>query len=210
MRTLLIDNYDSFTYTIAAYLWKANGREPIIIKNDSINLVEVKNLKFDNIVISPGPGTPEKPSDVGLSILIFKDFLTTPILGICLGHQCLAKYFGAQVVNAPLEMHGKYSSVRLSKCSLFNAIPSTIRVVRYHSLIVEKQTLPSSLQVVAVTSDEEELIMGLMHKEKPLFGLQFHPESAGTQSGEQFFLNFKRISENWLSKQVQTEHKTAV
>ncbi len=198
MRTLLIDNYDSYTYLIAQQLWQINGTRPLVIKNNALSVEALKDLSFDNIVISPGPGTPENEKDAGLSLQIFESFPDIPILGICLGHQCLGQYFGGKIIYAPKEMHGKYSEVHLKPSLLFKEMPPLISVVRYHSLIVEKNTLPHCLESIAETADEYRLIMALQHTTKPFYGVQFHPESIGTQYGEQLFKNFKHLSEQWL------------
>ncbi len=200
MRTLLIDNYDSYTYLIAQSLWQINGTRPVIIKNDALSIEALKDLYFDNIVISPGPGTPDNEKDVALSLQVFESFPDTPILGICLGHQCLGRYFNGKIIHAPKEMHGKYSDVHLTPSLLFKDMPSLIAVVRYHSLIVEKDTLPECLDCIATTTDEHALIMALQHTTKPFYGIQFHPESIGTQHGEQIFKNFKDLSEEWLKQ----------
>lgn len=197
MVTLLIDNYDSYTYIIAQYLWKVNGRSPIVIKNNALDIEALKGIPFDNIVISPGPGTPENEADVGLSMKVFKAFPDTPILGVCLGHQCLGQHFGGKVKRAPKEMHGKYAEIKINESPLFYNIPDKIKVVRYHSLIVEKSTLPEELECVAVTNDEDALIMALQHKTRPYYGVQFHPESIGTEYGEQIIKNFSVITERW-------------
>ncbi|MBE7172405.1 MAG: chorismate-binding protein [Williamsia sp.] len=198
MRTLLIDNYDSYTYIIAQYLWLINGSRPIILKNNALSIESLKDLYFDNIVISPGPGTPENEKDVELSLKVFKAFPDTPILGICLGHQCLGKAFGGRVVGAPKEMHGKYSQVNLQPSPLFDTLPPVISVVRYHSLLVAKDTLPACLSVIGETNDGEQLIMALQHVSKPFYGVQFHPESIGTEFGEQIIRNFKNLTEQWM------------
>lgn len=202
MQTLLIDNYDSYTYLIARYLWQINGTRPLIIKNNALSIEALKDLSFDNIVISPGPGTPENEADAGLSLKILESYPDTPILGICLGHQCLGQHFGGKIIHAPKEMHGKYSEVCLKPSLLFKGLPSLISVVRYHSLIVEKPTLPNCLESIAETTDEHRLIMALQHNTKPFYGVQFHPESIGTQYGEQIFKNFKDISKEWLKNGI--------
>ncbi len=196
MRTVLIDNYDSYTHIIAQYLWKINDEYPLVIKNDALSVEALRGLPFDNIVISPGPGTPGNPSDVGLSMQVFDAFPDVPILGICLGHQCLGLRFGGKVVQAPREMHGKYAEVSLRPSPLFENMPPVVKVVRYHSLIVAADNLPACLEPIAYTLDTG-LIMAMQHKEKPYFGVQFHPESIGTEYGEQIIRNFKRISERW-------------
>jgi para-aminobenzoate synthetase len=196
MVTLLIDNYDSYTYIIFQYLWETNGEKPIVVKNNALNIDALRHIPFDNIVISPGSGTPDNPEDVALSMEVFNAFPEVPILGVCLGHQCLGKFFGGIVKYAPREMHGKYSQLLLSDSPLFEGLPANISVVRYHSLIVEKSTLPEELKCIAETV-EDGLVMGLQHKERPFFGIQFHPESIGTTHGKEIISNFYKISECW-------------
>lgn len=201
MRTLLVDNYDSYTHIIAQYLWKVNGEAPIVIKNDAMSVEALKAIPFDNIVISPGPGTPERREDVGVCLDLFDAFPDTPILGVCLGHQCMAQVFGGRVVRAPKEMHGKYSTVHFNDTPLFDGIDSSVKVVRYHSLIADRSSLPESLRVTGET--DEGIVMALQHNAKPYFGVQFHPESIGTEAGERMIDNFRRISERWIrSKRV--------
>jgi para-aminobenzoate synthetase len=197
MTTLLIDNYDSYTYIIYQYLWEINGEKPIVIKNNSIHIDELTNIPFDNIVISPGPGTPDNPEDVGLSMEVLERFPDTPILGVCLGLQCMGKFFGGVVKKAPQEMHGKYSELTIYDSPLFKGLPESIKVVRYHSLIVEKETFPDQLKCTAETKDQR-LVMALEHKTRPFYGVQFHPESIGTEYGKEIFRNFKNISDYWI------------
>jgi len=197
MRTLLIDNYDSYTYIIAQYLWEVNGEYPLIIKNDALTIQSLRALTFDNIVLSPGPGTPSHKPDVGLSLDVLEEYPDTPTLGVCLGHQCLGHYFGGRIVRAPREQHGKYATLRLLDSPLFEAIPDGINVVRYHSLILDEASLPDCLRPIAWTADEEALIMAVQHRERPYYGVQFHPESIGTEFGKAMIRNFRKITEGW-------------
>jgi para-aminobenzoate synthetase len=197
MTTLLIDNYDSYTYIIYQYLWEINGERPIVIKNNSFNIDELTNIPFDNIVISPGPGTPDNPEDVGLSMEVLERFPDTPILGVCLGLQCMGKHFGGIVKKAPQEMHGKYSELIIHGSPLFKGLPEVINVVRYHSLIVERESFPEYLRCTAETKDQG-LVMALEHTTQPFYGVQFHPESIGTEYGKEIFRNFKNISDYWI------------
>ncbi|NJO03412.1 MAG: C26 family cysteine hydrolase domain-containing family [Bacteroidia bacterium] len=196
MRSLLIDNYDSYTYLIAQYLWKVNGDYPLVIKNDALSVEALRTLSFDNIIVSPGPGRPEVGSDIGLGLALLDAFPHVPMLGVCLGHQSLAYHYGGKIMAAPQPMHGKYSSVRLYPSPLFESIPQQIRVVRYHSLVAERASLPDCLQIIAETITDQ-LIMGLEHRERPWYGVQFHPESIGTDYGELIFRNFRTITERW-------------
>ena len=183
---LVIDNYDSFTYNLVQYLGEL-GEDVRVYRNDQITLEEIAALKPDHIVISPGSGTPD---DGGISNEVIRAFgPTTPVLGVCLGHQCIGHVFGGVVSRAPRLMHGKTSSVYHNGHGLFNGVPSPFTATRYHSLIVE-EAMPESLAVTAFTRDGE--VMALQHKEYPVVGVQFHPESILTEHG-------KRILQNFLS-----------
>lgn len=183
---LVIDNYDSFTYNLVQYLGEL-GEDVRVYRNDRITLEEIAALKPDHIVISPGPGTPD---DGGISNEVIRTFgPTTPVLGVCLGHQCIGHVFGGVVSRAPRLMHGKTSSVYHNGHGLFNGVPSPFTATRYHSLIVE-EAMPESLAVTAFTRDGE--VMALQHREYPVVGVQFHPESILTEHG-------KRILQNFLS-----------
>lgn len=174
---LLIDNYDSFTYNLYDYI--AQLQMPcIVIRNDARTLQEIKKLKFNSIVISPGP---ERPQSAGITMQIIEEYhRTIPILGICLGHQAIGEYFGAELVKAKLPMHGKTSTIKiLRNNNLFRNIPSTFKVMRYHSLVLEN--LPDCLQPLAITNDNA--IMAFQHTALPLLGIQFHPESILTEHG---------------------------
>ena len=181
---LVIDNYDSFTYNLVQYLGEL-GEDVRVYRNDQITLDEIAALKPDHIVISPGPGDPE---DGGISNDVIRAFgPTTPVLGVCLGHQCIGHVFGGVVSRAPRLMHGKTSSVYHNGLGLFNGIPSPFTATRYHSLIVE-EALPETLAVTAFTRDGE--VMGLQHRDYPVVGVQFHPESILTEHGKRILQNF--------------------
>ena len=183
---LVIDNYDSFTYNLVQYLGEL-GADVRVVRNDAITPDEIAELRPTHIVISPGPGTPD---DGGVSNEVIRRFgPTTPVLGVCLGHQCIGQAYGGGVSRAPRLMHGKTSSVYHNGHGLFNGVPSPFTATRYHSLIVE-EALPETLAVTAFTRDGE--VMGLQHREYPVVGVQFHPESILTDHG-------KRILQNFLS-----------
>ena len=181
---VMIDNYDSFTYNLVQYFGEL-GAEIRVFRNDEVTLDEIKALKPTHIVISPGPGN---PNDGGISNEVLREFgPTTPILGVCLGHQCIGQVYGGNVNRAPRLMHGKTSSVYHNGKGLFDGVPSPFKATRYHSLIVE-EPLPDVLQVTAFTRDGE--VMGLRHKQYPTMGVQFHPESILTEHGKRILQNF--------------------
>ena len=181
---VMIDNYDSFTYNLVQYLGEM-GAEITVFRNDQVTVEKVKALAPDQIVISPGPGDPD---DGGVSNEVIRQLgPTTPLLGVCLGHQCIGHVYGGKVSRAPRLMHGKVSSVYHNARGIFNGVPSPFKATRYHSLIVE-EPLPECLEVSAFTRDGE--IMGLRHKEYPVLGLQFHPESILTEHGKRLLRNF--------------------
>lgn len=181
---VMIDNYDSFTYNLVQYFGEL-GVEVRVFRNDEVTLDEIKALKPAHIVISPGPGNPD---DGGISNEVLREFgPTTPILGVCLGHQCIGQVYGGNVSRAPRLMHGKTSSVYHNGKGLFDGVPSPFKATRYHSLIVE-EPLPDVLQVTAFTRDGE--VMGLRHKKYPTVGVQFHPESILTEHGKRILQNF--------------------
>jgi para-aminobenzoate synthetase len=191
MRTLLIDNYDSFTFNLFQLLAGVNRQDPIVVRNDEATWAELEDLDFDNIVISPGPGRPERTKDFG----VCKDAIEAaevPLLGVCLGHQGLAHLCGGTVVHAPEVMHGRLSAVFHDESPLYSSIPQGFQVVRYHSLCAA-QPLPECLEVTAWTSDG--VVMGLAHRERPLWGVQFHPESICTNDGRQLVQNFRDMTE---------------
>lgn len=186
----MIDNYDSFTYTLVQY-FRALGQEVLVKRNDQITIEQVKQLNPDHIVISPGPGTPEQ---AGLSKdIILQFYKKVPILGVCLGHQAIAQAFGATVIRAKKVMHGKTSNIIHSKTDIFTGIENPFTVTRYHSLIVDENTLPEQIQATAWVYDEnnkKQELMALKLKNHPVIGVQFHPESVLTQFGHKLLSNF--------------------
>ncbi|MBU1007293.1 MAG: aminodeoxychorismate/anthranilate synthase component II [Candidatus Omnitrophica bacterium] len=182
---LMIDNYDSFTYNLVQYLSEM-GEKLAVHRNDKISIDEIRRLKPDHIVISPGPG---RPSDAGISGKVIKEFgKDIPILGVCLGHQCIGEVFGGKVIRARNLMHGKTSMVYHDGKGMFKGIPSPFEATRYHSLIVDKKSFPRSLTILARTKAKE--IMALKHKKFPVWGVQFHPESILTEHGKKLLRNF--------------------
>ena len=185
---LMIDNYDSFTYNLVQYLG-ALGEEVRVFRNDKITPRQIKKLRPEKIVISPGPGRPE---NAGVTCQIIKEFSgKIPILGVCLGHQCLGYVYGGRIIGAKRLMHGKTSFIYHNKKTIFAGIANPFEATRYHSLIVEKKTLPRALEIVAWTKENE--IMGLKHKNFPLWGVQFHPESILTRVGKNILANFLKL-----------------
>lgn len=187
MKILVIDNYDSFTFNLVQLLGKFKN-EIIVKRNDKISINEIEKINPDKILISPGPG---KPEDSKISLTVIREFgKRIPILGVCLGHQAIGISFGAKVVKAPILMHGKTSLINHDGKKIFKNIPQKFVATRYHSLIIEKDNLPADLEITAFTDDE--VIMGVRHKEYPIEGIQFHPESILTIQGE-------NIIKNWLT-----------
>ena len=182
---LVIDNYDSFTYNLVQYLGEL-GAEPVVRRNDAITVAEALDGGYTGIVISPGPGTPR---DAGMTLQIIREVSgAVPILGVCLGHQAIGEAFGGRVIRAPKPVHGKASEVTHDGAGIFAGVPQPLAVGRYHSLIVERSTLPRELEITAQTRDG--LIMGLRHKHLPVEGVQFHPESVLTSHGKKMLANF--------------------
>lgn len=184
-RVLLIDNYDSFTYNLYQYLCEL-GAVVTVVRNDVMTVDEVREMAPDFIVISPGPGVPR---DAGISIEVVRSLgKTTPILGVCLGHQAIAEAFGGAVVRAPELMHGKASLINHNGTGVFDGLPSPFSAIRYHSLCAEPEKVPEALEVTA-TSDSG-VVMGLRHRQYPVYGVQFHPESILTEHGKDLLRNF--------------------
>jgi anthranilate synthase/aminodeoxychorismate synthase-like glutamine amidotransferase len=182
---LIIDNYDSFTYNLVQYFGEL-GADLVVKRNDQVTLDEVAEMDPDRICISPGPGT---PLDAGISNdLILKFGPSTPILGVCLGHQCIGHVFGGEVVRADRIMHGKTSPIVHEGDGVFRTLPNPFEATRYHSLIVRRESLPPELEITAETAQGE--IMGLRHRRYPIQGVQFHPESIMTGVGKRLLLNF--------------------
>ena len=190
MKTLLIDNYDSFTYNLYQLLAEANGDEPIVVRNDAASWSELERLRFDNVVISPGPGSPEQEDDFGVCAEAIAN-ADVPLLGVCLGHQGLSWVSGAKVISAPEVMHGRISAVLHDEAPLFAGIPREFQAVRYHSLCVE-QPLPEELEPIAWTS--EGVLMAVAHRTRPQWGVQFHPESICTEYGRRLLANFRDLT----------------
>ncbi len=185
---LVIDNYDSFTYNLVQYLGEL-GAEVYVRRNDQVTVEEIEAQAPDKILISPGPGT---PTDAGVSLSVIERFAgRIPILGVCLGHQAIGQFFGGRVVRAPVPVHGKTAEVQHDGRTIFENLEPGLRVGRYHSLIVERETLPACLEVSAVTADN--IIMALRHREMNIEGVQFHPESILTSEGKKLLANFLRI-----------------
>jgi anthranilate synthase/aminodeoxychorismate synthase-like glutamine amidotransferase len=185
---LVIDNYDSFTYNLVQYLGELRA-ELRIFRNDQITLDQIRDLKPERILISPGPCSPRES---GLSNDIIRAFgPTTPLFGVCLGHQCIGHTFGAQVVVNHRMMHGKTSPIRHNGKDLFEGMPNPFNATRYHSLVIQRDTVPDSLEITAETDEGE--IMGVRHKTHPIWGVQFHPESILTESGRTIMKNFLKL-----------------
>lgn len=185
---LVIDNYDSFTYNLVQYFGEL-GAELQVYRNDQISIDEIRELAPERICISPGPCT---PNEAGISCDVVRAFgETTPILGVCLGHQSLAQVYGARIVRADRLMHGKTSPILHGGASVFKELPSPFEATRYHSLIVQRDTVPEVLEITAETAEGE--IMGLKHRYLPVHGVQFHPESILTGEGKKLLKNFLKI-----------------
>jgi anthranilate synthase/aminodeoxychorismate synthase-like glutamine amidotransferase len=185
MKLLVIDNYDSFTYNLVQYFGEL-GADVVVKRNDEIAIDQIDQLGADRICISPGPGRPE---NAGVSESAIREFSgKMPILGVCLGHQCIGHIFGGQVIRAPKPMHGKTSPVRHADKGVFKNLAQPLEATRYHSLIVRRDNLPADLEITAETEDGE--IMGLQHKNLPVHGVQFHPESILTTEGKKLLQNF--------------------
>ncbi|KAM7272945.1 hypothetical protein ACFE04_027609 [Oxalis oulophora] len=241
VRTLLIDNYDSYTYNIYQELSVVNGLPPVVIRNDDWTWRDIwrqlyKENAFDNIVISPGPGSPTCASDIGICLKLLLDCGDIPILGVCLGHQALGYVHGAQIIHASEPVHGRLSEIEHNGCRLFHEIPSGrnsgFKVVRYHSLVIDAESLPKEIIPIAWTSstdtrsfmmklpngssrpvnysgdiEKNKVLMGIMHSTRPHYGVQFHPESIATCHGSQLFKNFRNITEDfWLRSRSSAIH----
>jgi anthranilate synthase/aminodeoxychorismate synthase-like glutamine amidotransferase len=187
MQPILIDHDDSFTYILAQYIGEITGEFPKVLHHAQTSLEEIKAYKPSHIILSPGPGTAENPKDFAIGPDLIMAFPQTPILGVCLGHQGLAAHFGAKITPAAKVMHGKRSQITHTGTSIFKDLPNPLTVMRYHSLSV---TLPKDCEALAWSEDQT--LMAFKHKSRPLYGLQFHPESVGTEHG-------KKILESFLS-----------
>jgi len=187
---LMIDNYDSFTYNIVQYCLEL-GADLKVIRNDELSIEEIKGLNPEKIILSPGPATPD---DAGITLDVIKEFAdTTPILGICLGHQSIAQSFGGEVIKAPNMMHGKTSKIKILEDDIiFKDLPREITETRYHSLTVNKNNLPSNIIITSKSLDDDE-IMSLKIKDKDIYGVQFHPESVMSEYGHEMLDNFLKL-----------------
>ncbi len=186
---LLVDNYDSFTYNLWHFLGEL-GAEVVVHRNDQISVDEALALQPSGLIISPGPCDPDR---AGICLeLIRQAPVTLPILGVCLGHQCIGQAFGGKIIRGPEPMHGKMSDMQNQGAGIFEDLPSSFSATRYHSLVVERASLPDTLEITAETEDG--LIMGLRHKSRPIFGVQVHPESIASQYGYQLLANFLRLA----------------
>ena len=189
-RVLVVDNYDSFVYNLVQYLGEL-GAKPVVHRHDALPLDDLLALEPDAVLISPGPGRPE---DAGVSNDAIREFgeRGVPVLGVCLGHQCIGQVYGGEIVRAPRVMHGKTSSVRHTGAGVFAGLPDPLVATRYHSLVVDRDSVPDVLEVTA--ESEDGLVMGLRHRTLPVEGVQFHPESILTQAGHDLLRNFLSAS----------------
>lgn len=184
----MIDNYDSFTYNLVQYLQEL-GQEVVTYRNDAITVEEIKRLRPERIVISPGPG---EPKNAGISEQVIREFgPALPLLGVCLGHQAIGEVFGGEIVRAGELMHGKVSFIQHEGTDVFAGLPQGFKATRYHSLVIKRETFPNELEITAWTDNN--LVMGLRHRRYPIYGVQFHPESILTEGGKQLLQNFIQI-----------------
>jgi len=190
MLTLLIDNYDSFTYNLFQLLAEENGVEPIVVRNDEAGWEELERREFDNVVLSPGPGRPERRRDFGVCAEAIRH-CQVPLLGVCLGHQGLGWVHGGRVVRAPEPLHGRVRPVEHAGAPLFAGIPARFEATRYHSLCLERP-LPDELEEIAWADDG--VAMAVAHRSRPQWGVQFHPESVATAHGRRLLANFRRLT----------------
>ena len=189
-RILLIDNYDSFTYNLVQELGE-RGAEPVVYRNDAIDIAGIRAQAPDGVIISPGPGRPENS---GISLEVVSELGGgIPVLGVCLGHQCIGQAFGGRVVAAPELMHGKTSAISHTGTGVFTGLPNPFEATRYHSLVLERSSLPDVLDVTAETADG--VVMGVRHRHLPLEGVQFHPESILTTDGPRLLANFLGVAQ---------------
>jgi anthranilate synthase component II len=192
MAVLIIDNYDSFTYNLFQQVGTLSGEEPIVHRNDAISLENVVQLSPTHIILSPGPGHPANARDFGICRAIITDYdPAIPVLGVCLGHQGIIAHLGGAVISAPSIVHGKVDTITHTEQGIFRDVETPLHVMRYHSLIGERSSLPPCLEIVAETSDG--LVMAVRHRSRPLHGLQFHPESIGTPQGDQLIRSFLEL-----------------
>lgn len=188
LKTLVIDNYDSFVFNLVQYLGEFGGN-PVVYRNDKISLLEIEEINPTHILISPGPGHPADPDYFGICSQVIQTFgKKTPLLGVCLGHQGITTTFGGEVIKAPEIMHGKTSTITHTQSGIFSGIKTPLTGMRYHSLLSNAENFPEELEITAQTEDG--LIMGLQHKTFPIHGVQFHPESIGSPDGKKMIQNF--------------------
>jgi anthranilate synthase component 2 len=198
---ILIDNYDSFTFNLVHYLGGL-GADVVVHRNDKVDADEVLAADPDAIVLSPGPCT---PNEAGICLeLIDKAAETVPLLGVCLGHQAIGQAFGGKVVRAPMPVHGKLSDIAHTNSGIFRGINGPFKATRYHSLVVDRASLPASLSVNAETGDR--LVMGMMHKDLPVHGVQFHPESIASEHGHLMLKNFLDLAADWNAQRGRRPH----
>lgn len=189
---LMIDNYDSFVFNLVRYIEEL-GEKVLVYRNDKITIDEIKDLEIDGIIISPGP---KSPKEAGISLDIIHNFKgIKPILGICLGHQCIGHYFGSKIIKGKEPVHGKISYINHTNKDLFEGINNPLRVTRYHSLIIDKANINEDLEVTSYTKND--VIMGVRHKKYPIFGVQFHPEAEMTEDGHKLLKNFIDITKKF-------------
>ena len=189
---LVIDNYDSFTWNLVQYLGEL-GAEPVVRRNDAIGVEEIGELRPRGVVISPGPCT---PAEAGVSVPVIRRWgATVPILGVCLGHQAIGEAFGGRVVRARRVMHGKTSTIIHDGQGVFAGLPSPLQVMRYHSLVIEPTSIPAALEVIARATDDPDEIHAVRHRDHPVWGVQFHPESVLTDGGKQLLRNFLQMTQ---------------
>ena len=197
MKLLVIDNYDSFTYNLVHFLGEL-GADPTVVRNDKITLDEIETMAPEAILLSPGPCT---PNEAGICLSLIERFApTTPLLGVCLGHQAIGQAMGGDVIRAPQLMHGKTSRINHTGKGVFRGLNAGFEATRYHSLIVKQETLPEVLEVTASTDDG--LIMGVQHKTMPVHGVQFHPESIASENGHALLQNFLNIARDFNLKRA--------
>ena len=197
MRLLVIDNYDSFTYNLVHFLGEL-GADPVVYRNDKITLDQIAAMAPEGIVLSPGPCT---PNEAGICLSLIERFApTTPLLGVCLGHQAMGQAMGGDVIRAPHLMHGKTSKITHTGKGLFRGLNAGFEATRYHSLVVKRETLPQVLEVTATSDDG--LIMGMQHKTYPSHGVQFHPESIASENGHALLQNFLNIARDFNQRKA--------
>ena len=187
-KTLIIDNYDSFTFNLFQFLGELKAN-PVVFRNDELTLEKIREIRPSHIVISPGPGRPDDPEYFGINSAVIREMTDTPILGVCLGHQGICYVLGGKIIRAPKVMHGKTSEIIHNQKGLFKEIKSPLIGMRYHSLIADRKSFSPELKITAYEK-KSQIIMAIEHETRPLFGIQFHPESVGTPTGKKILANF--------------------